>query len=84
MSGTGPVAYRGGIITVALLTAVLIAATEHRASAGPIGRAFAWKPLCLLGLISYGVYLWHWPIIEFVDRNAPVSPDGRSSSFSSA
>ena len=30
-------------------------------------KALAWKPLCALGLISYGVYLWHWPIIDFVN-----------------
>lgn len=25
-------------------------------------RAFAWRPAVLLGLISYSVYLWHYPI----------------------
>src|SRR5262249_5933906 len=26
------------------------------------GRVFTWRPLCYLGLISYSLYLWHWPI----------------------
>jgi peptidoglycan/LPS O-acetylase OafA/YrhL len=67
LSGTGPVAYRGGIVGVSLLTAVVIAAATSPSGAGAVGRALSWTPLCALGLISYGVYLWHWPIIEYVD-----------------
>jgi peptidoglycan/LPS O-acetylase OafA/YrhL len=25
----------------------------------------SWRPLCLLGIVSYGVYLWHWPVIMY-------------------
>jgi len=67
LSGTGPIAYRGGIVAVSLLTAVVIAAVTMPGGAGAVGRAFSFTPLCALGLISYGVYLWHWPIIEYVD-----------------
>jgi peptidoglycan/LPS O-acetylase OafA/YrhL len=69
LSGTGPFAYRGGIVAVSLLTAVVIAAATTPSGAGVVGRAFSWRPLCALGLISYGVYLWHWPIIEYVDAD---------------
>lgn len=28
-----------------------------------IAKAISWKPLNLIGLMSYSLYLWHWPII---------------------
>lgn len=30
-----------------------------------IARLLAWKPLLYVGLISYGLYLYHWPVIVF-------------------
>ncbi len=47
---------RGGVAVV-----VVIAASSHE-QAGPLSRALAWSPLRWFGLISYGLYLWHWPI----------------------
>jgi hypothetical protein len=53
--------YRGGFLILALAVAVVIAAVVQP-KAGPIGRLLSLPPLRALGLISYGVYLWHWPI----------------------
>ncbi len=50
---------------VAMSTAVLIAHVIVR-PAGAIARALSWKPAMGLGRVSYGVYLFHWPIIAWV------------------
>ncbi|MCB0964095.1 MAG: hypothetical protein KDA98_12480, partial [Acidimicrobiales bacterium] len=30
---------------------------------GPVAAALSWRPLRGLGLISYGLYLYHWPVV---------------------
>ena len=42
--------------------AVIYANTQHRTAAY---RLLAWRPLVGVGLISYSLYLWHWPILSF-------------------
>jgi hypothetical protein len=51
-----------GSLFVAGITGVLILALEW-APQGWVARALAWNPVRQLGRISYGFYLWHWPII---------------------
>ncbi len=53
--------YPGGMVLVSLATAAVICAAASPASR--IGPALGWRPLRWLGVRSYGIYLWHFPII---------------------
>jgi peptidoglycan/LPS O-acetylase OafA/YrhL len=46
-------------------TAVIAAATHPEPML--VSKVLRFRPLCLLGLVSYGVYLWHWPVDVVVD-----------------
>ncbi len=53
--------YRGGMVLLSLATVLVIAAAAHPATR--VGRALAAKPLRWVGERSYGIYLWHVPVI---------------------
>lgn len=62
---------RGLAATVASLVAV--AALEAQRD-GPAGRALGTETVGYLGRISYGTYLWHWPVIVIAARVVELSP----------
>lgn len=42
--------------------------------ASPVTRLLTWRPLVFVGLISYSLYLWHWPILVLVNYQAGMQP----------
>ena len=61
LDGKSPFLYRGGFWLTELAALALIACAVA-GSQSLVARALSFRPLTLVGVISYGVYLWHWPV----------------------
>ncbi|MFP5328155.1 MAG: acyltransferase family protein, partial [Acidimicrobiia bacterium] len=59
--------YRGGFLFTAVASAVVVAAATQR---GPVATALRWKPLVAAGRVTYGAYLFHWPIFLWLTEGS--------------
>jgi peptidoglycan/LPS O-acetylase OafA/YrhL len=67
-----PFLYRGGYLLIAVTTAVVITAAVSSGSSW-LRAALSWKPLVWIGLISYGLYLYHFAMYGFVNAQDIVT-----------
>ena len=65
LNGTSSLTYEGAFLLCSVASAAMIISVLA-APSGLLSRFLSLRPLVLLGLISYGVYLWHFPVVVFV------------------
>ena len=66
---------RGILATIASLAVIVGLDAAPRSLAA---RALSLGPIVAIGQISYGVYLWHWPVVLLIDDLVEVSTLSRA------
>ena len=69
-----PLAFQGGFVLVDIATIMVLAAVVHPSAR--IGRLLGAAPLVWIGLRSYGLYLWHWPVFQLTRPGIDVDLHG--------
>ena len=59
--------YRGGLTVAALLSALVVTACTQQTS---LAALLAVEPLPQLGRLTYGAYLFHWPVFLWLDADS--------------
>ena len=65
--------YRGGMFLLSLCTCLVVAAVAH--PGGRIGKILGVGPLRWTGVRSYGIYLWHYPVIVLTTATVVTHTD---------
>ena len=59
--------FRHGLLSAVAVAAAVVVVCVAVDQDGPLARVLAWRGLVWLGAISYGVYLWHWPVFLVIN-----------------
>lgn len=65
--------FDGGALGFSVAT-LMIVAPLWVGRGGPADAGLSWAPVAWVGVISYGIYLWHWPLIVWLGVRTAVGP----------
>ena len=66
--------FRGGIMLASVATTALVLVVVERP--GRLRAVLELPPARWIGVRSYGIYLWHWPVFLVIGSDLPVAPGG--------
>lgn len=72
----GDMPFPGLVAIPPTLGAAMIIAAGQQWPLTVTGRLLTWKPVTFIGLISYSLYLWHWPISVYEFNNGMLLGEG--------
>jgi len=62
VSDNGPLGITLVQAATGVASAALVVTLDH--VPGPLRRSLSWRPVVWVGVISYGMYLWHWALLS--------------------
>jgi len=69
---TSATRFPGALVAVPVLGAGLVIAGGAARPRQGVERLLGLRPFLLLGLVSYSLYLWHWPILQIATQDRGV------------
>ncbi len=66
LDGPPALYYQWGALVFSLGALALIVGLVLAEGEGLLARVLGWEPIAYLGRISYGLYLWHWPLAIWI------------------
>jgi len=65
-----------GLLAVPPCLGAFLVILAGRDGTSVAGRLLSWRPIVFIGLISYSLYLWHWPLTVFQENYALLMTGG--------
>ena len=53
-------------LVLPIVAGLSVAVIAGALRSGALATALSWRPLVLLGMVSYGVYVFHWPVFLYL------------------